>query len=493
MWSTAGNATVTANATTSPYGDLSAEKIVQGGAWQWAFRQRTNATSTGSYTFSVWLKTEAATGTMYFDIGDNSCVTSDGTSALSLTQQWKRYSCSSSESATYPNGVFVDFDSHYEMSGATYYAWGAQLVYGNGGPGAYVRTTNSTVSKEGLSVRDNTSESFFLGKLGVGTSTMSTTFSLQGGSSENPLLISSSTGSTLFTILQNGNVGVGTTSPSAKVDIWGNLNVGTSSIPTLFVSSALSRVSIATTSSLYTLTVGNASTSGVVARFQNSSGYCDINPTTTSLTCTSDARLKKNIVTLDASTTLENLNKLHAVTYNWNTEDNASSAHAGFIAQEVQPLFPDLVATDESGLLSVSYSGFIPYLVQAVKTLTEMLGDMKEIFVSKLIKTDRLCVTKTQGGEVCVTGDDIDAFIQSRASGAPQPTENQGTTPATDTGTSTGQTQEGVTTGSTTPSGPQENMIDTPQATTTESVITEPVTPTPTEESTQVTETTQAE
>jgi hypothetical protein len=293
----------------------------------------------------------------------------------------------------------------------------------------------------------------------------------------------------------NGTVGIGTTTPSAKLAITGSGNstgkafvVADNTNTQKFTIFDNGKVGIGTSSPLYLLHAGNVSTSGVVARFENSSGYCDINPTTTSLTCTSDIRLKKNIVTLDASTTLENLNKLNAVTYNWNTEDNASSTHAGFIAQEVQPLFPDLVATDESGLLSVSYSGFIPYLVQAVKTLTEMLGDMKEIFVSKLIKTDKLCINRTHGGEVCVTGDDIDAFMQSRTGSTQQPPQNETTAPTTDTGTTTERTSEGVVTSSTTPPSIQENITDTPQATST----TESVTP-PVEESTQMTNTTQLE
>jgi hypothetical protein len=324
--------------------------------------------------------------------------------------------------------------------------------------------------------------------LGYNTSLASTTGS-------NQLVIGNFLYGSSINSLTSGLFGIGSTTPIAKLSITaGGAGTGTAFVVAdntntqKFTILDNGKVGIGTSSPLYLLHAGNVSTSGVVARFENSSGYCDINPTTTSLTCTSDIRLKKNIVTLDASTTLENLNKLNAVTYNWNTEDNASSTHAGFIAQEVQPLFPDLVATDESGLLSVSYSGFIPYLVQAVKTLTEMLGDMKEIFVSKLIKTDKLCINRTHGGEVCVTGDDIDAFMQSRTGSTQQPPQNETTAPTTDTGTTTEQTSEGVVTSSTTPPSIQENITDTPQATST----TESVTP-PVEESTQTTNTTQLE
>lgn len=47
-------------------------------------------------------------------------------------------------------------------------------------------------------------------------------------------------------VLGTGNVGVGTTSPAQKLDVWGNFQVGTSSTPTLFVSASSGRVGINT-------------------------------------------------------------------------------------------------------------------------------------------------------------------------------------------------------------------------------------------------------
>ena len=76
-------------------------------------------------------------------------------------------------------------------------------------------------------------------------------------------------------LLQNGNFGIGTTSPDTL------------------------------------LAVGSATPVGNVAHFENSTGSCYINPTTTSLSCSSDARLKKNVADIDASTTLAAL--LHSI------------------------------------------------------------------------------------------------------------------------------------------------------------------------------------
>lgn len=62
-----------------------------------------------------------------------------------------------------------------------------------------------------------------------------------------------------------GNVGVGTTTPSAKLDVWGNLRVGTSSTPTLSVNTATGNVGIGTTTSGYKLTVaGDISLTGAL-------------------------------------------------------------------------------------------------------------------------------------------------------------------------------------------------------------------------------------
>jgi hypothetical protein len=41
--------------------------------------------------------------------------------------------------------------------------------------------------------------------------------------------------------------------------------------------------------------------------------------------------------------------------------------YSGFLAQELKEVFPELVTTDDKGMLSINYIGLIPYLVEAMK------------------------------------------------------------------------------------------------------------------------------
>lgn len=76
----------------------------------------------------------------------------------------------------------------------------------------------------------------------------------------------------------------------------------------------------------------------------------------------SDISLKENIQTISGG--LDKIMALRGVTFDWKGQGVASS---GFIAQEVEPIIPDLVSTDSNGLKSLDYGRFTPYLVEAIK------------------------------------------------------------------------------------------------------------------------------
>ena len=100
------------------------------------------------------------------------------------------------------------------------------------------------------------------------------------------------------------------------------------------------------------------------------------------LTETSDARLKKDITPI--SNSYSRLIDLNGVNFKWNSikPHDTTSLQTGFIAQEVEKLFPELVQTDAEGYKSVNYIGLIPHLLEAIKKLdTEnntLKADLKE-------------------------------------------------------------------------------------------------------------------
>jgi len=95
-----------------------------------------------------------------------------------------------------------------------------------------------------------------------------------------------------------------------------------------------------------------------------------------SLTQNSDLRLKKNIVPL--KNTLNKITNLTGYTYNWIDAGKDSSQQIGFIAQEVEKVFPQLVKTDEKGIKSVAYANMTPVLLEAIKEQQQEINELKK-------------------------------------------------------------------------------------------------------------------
>lgn len=126
----------------------------------------------------------------------------------------------------------------------------------------------------------------------------------------------------------NGNVGIGTTSPSQKLDVYGNIAVSGSTVHT------------------------------------------------------SDARFKKNIQTID-NETVAKLSQVRGTSYQFRTKEfknkNFSEGkQLGLIAQELMKVYPELVSKGADGYYSVNYTGLIPVLVEAVKDLRKKNADLKD-------------------------------------------------------------------------------------------------------------------
>ncbi len=94
----------------------------------------------------------------------------------------------------------------------------------------------------------------------------------------------------------------------------------------------------------------------------------------------SDARYKKNI--REMGDVIPSLMKLRSVYYNWDSDEFpemnfSDGTQIGFIAQEVEPLFPELVVTDRNGYKSVDYSRMSVILFQAVREQQQVIEDDK--------------------------------------------------------------------------------------------------------------------
>ncbi|MCO6360500.1 tail fiber domain-containing protein [Roseivirga pacifica] len=98
--------------------------------------------------------------------------------------------------------------------------------------------------------------------------------------------------------------------------------------------------------------------------------------TVISLTETSDKRFKQNIEVI--TNPIDAIKLINGVRYDWRIDEFPNrrfktGKNIGFIAQEVQAVFPELVSESSDGYLSVSYSGMTPILVEAVKDQQETI------------------------------------------------------------------------------------------------------------------------
>ena len=95
---------------------------------------------------------------------------------------------------------------------------------------------------------------------------------------------------------------------------------------------------------------------------------------TTKFVETSSITLKENVSPIENA--LESLSKLVGVTYD--RKDGSAKMEAGLIAEEVDKVLPNVVAKDEDGNpYGINYTKFSAYLIEAVKTLSEEIKELK--------------------------------------------------------------------------------------------------------------------
>lgn len=102
--------------------------------------------------------------------------------------------------------------------------------------------------------------------------------------------------------------------------------------------------------------------------YTTTGAYCDLLPSGPQTS--SDRRLKTDIVDMDAETALT----LHPVKFRFIDDD---IQHTGFIAQEVQEVFPDAVINGENGFLSLNYQELIAPILALVQQQEKSIAELE--------------------------------------------------------------------------------------------------------------------
>ncbi len=127
-------------------------------------------------------------------------------------------------------------------------------------------------------------------------------------------------------------------------------------------------------------TGGNSSDAAIIFQYGQDSLFRikgDGNATLAgTLTENSDRRLKTNIEVLTG--VLPQLLQLHGYSYDWMNRSKSYNRQIGLLAQEVSDVFPELIQEDNNGVLSVSYTRFVPLLIEGLREQNERAKWQKE-------------------------------------------------------------------------------------------------------------------
>ena len=129
----------------------------------------------------------------------------------------------------------------------------------------------------------------------------------------------------------------------------------------------------------------NASNSGLLLSCQNTPGlyiyknslraWVNLDMNHKSIINSSDERLKTNILPFTSSVLLE-LGRLGIVSYEW--KETGEQVKAGFTAQNMQSVFPELVEANDAGILGIKTLELMPYVVKGVQELTNKTEELQE-------------------------------------------------------------------------------------------------------------------
>ena len=117
--------------------------------------------------------------------------------------------------------------------------------------------------------------------------------------------------------------------------------------------------------------IGSSTTSSSYVLYASGSIY-----STSNIVAASDARLKENVITVDNA--LDKVNQLRGVYYN-RIDDEEKKRKIGVIAQEVEPVIPEVVTHDkENDRFGVDYGNLAGLFIEAIKKLTDEVNSLKK-------------------------------------------------------------------------------------------------------------------
>lgn len=206
-------------------------------------------------------------------------------------------------------------------------------------------------------------------------------------------------GTSVMTLETSGEVGIGDETPDAELDMetgnimfadadyngiyWGEIHTGATNGAWGFIRNETSdgQLELGSDDQIAFYETDNMD---LMVDWSLNNGTFNFNGRITSngINETSDARFKKDVQPLESS--LNKVLALEGVSYYWDNE-NSYGKHAftddkqiGVIAQQVEPILPEVVTTDDEGFKSVQYSHMVPVLIEAVKEQQAIINGIQQ-------------------------------------------------------------------------------------------------------------------
>ena len=214
----------------------------------------------------------------------------------------------------------------------------------------------------------------------VGTSRITTSLVAVGNSN---------TLGNLFTT--GGNVGIGTTSPSSTLNIFGNttstvLSLGNGTSGCIIQLNDIPNAAWQINTGGYQLSFANGSVGNYTSKMAiNTAGTLTVVGDIAAFGTISDSRLKTNIEPIN--TGLNVISQLRPVTFSWKddifNEGRRGQSDSGFLAQEVEDIIPHAVSeyndiTSKTCYKNMRHERIIPYLVSAIQELQKTVKELQE-------------------------------------------------------------------------------------------------------------------